>query len=267
MKNNWNTDVSYYQAVSEFSQQVKKWNKDSFGNIFQRKKGLLARIGGVQRALERWLLRSLYRLEAKLKRELEEVLMQEELFWLQKSKRDWVLFSDRNTAYFHQKTLTRWRRNRIDVVKAEDGRWLYDIDDIKKQATNFFFNLYTSEQELYQVCGNFPPIVEYRLTNLDAEIEEKEIRQAVFSMSPLKALGVDGLHAIFYQTQWHIVGESFCKVIKDVFRSQYIPAEIDRTLLVPIPKTEHPISFKMYRLISLCTVAYKTITKIITNRL
>ena len=61
--------------------------------------------------------------------------------------------------------------------------------------------------------------------------------------------------------------ESFCKVIKDVFRSQYILAEINRTLPVLIRKTKHLISFKMYRPITLCTVAYKTITKIITNRL
>lgn len=121
--------------------------------------------------------------------------------------------------------------------------------------------------ELYQVCGTFPPIDEYQMTNLANEIEEREIRRAIFSISPFKAPGVDGLHAIFYQTQWHIVGESFCKVIKDVFRSQYIPTKINRTLLVLFPKTENPTSFKMYRPISLCTVAYKTITKIIANRM
>ncbi|KAH9716124.1 reverse transcriptase domain-containing protein [Citrus sinensis] len=233
MENNWNTDVSYYQAASKFTELVQQWNKETFGNILHRKKRLLARIGG-------------------------------------KSKRDWVLFGDRNTAYFHQKTLTRRRYNRIDAVKAEDGRWLYDMEDIKQQATDFFSKLYTSEQgvyEPYHVCGNFPPIDEYRMTNLANEIEDGEIQQAIFSMSPLKVPGVDGLHAMFYQTQWHIVGESFCKVIKDVFRSQYIPAEINRILLVLIPKTENPISFKMYRPISLCTVAYKTITKIIVNRL
>ena len=103
MENNWNNDVSYYQAASKFSEQVQQWNKDTFGNILQSKKGLLARLGGVQRALERRPLRSLYHLEDNLKRKLEEVLMQEELLWLQKSKRDWVLFNDRNTAYFHQK--------------------------------------------------------------------------------------------------------------------------------------------------------------------
>ena len=79
--------------------------------------------------------------------------------------------------------------------------------------------------EPYQVCANFPPIDEYRMKNLANEIEEKEIRQAIFSMSPLKAPRVDGLHAIFYQTQWHIVGESFCKVINYAFRSQRIPVE------------------------------------------
>ena len=196
--------------------------------------------------------------------------MQEELFWLQKSKRDWVLFNDRNTAYFHQKNThqTSLQQNRCNQTK--DGRWLYDIEDIKQQATNFFSKLYTSEQEVYEsyhVCGNFLPIDKYRMTILDNEIKDREIQQAIFSMSPLKVPGVDGLHAMFYQTQWHIVGESFCKVIKDVFRSQYIPAEINRILLVLIPKTENPISFKMYRPISLCTVAYKTITKIIVNRL
>lgn len=105
MQVNWKNEVSYYQAVSEFTQQVQHWNKNSFGNIFQRKKVLLARIGGVQRALERRPLRSLHRLEAKLKRELEEVLMQEELLWVQKSRKDWVCFGDRNTAYFHKKKL------------------------------------------------------------------------------------------------------------------------------------------------------------------
>lgn len=75
MKTHWNNEMPYYRAVSEFIQHVQHWNKNSFGNIFQRKKILLARIGGVQRALERRSLCSLYRLEAKLKRELEEVLM------------------------------------------------------------------------------------------------------------------------------------------------------------------------------------------------
>ena len=59
MENNWNTDVSYYQAASKFTELVQQWNKETFGNILHRKKRLLARIGGVQRALEQRPLRSL----------------------------------------------------------------------------------------------------------------------------------------------------------------------------------------------------------------
>ncbi|KAH9659015.1 reverse transcriptase domain-containing protein [Citrus sinensis] len=43
--------------------------------------------------------------------------------------------------------------------------------------------------------------------------------------------------------------------------------EINRTLLVLIPKVDHPTSLKMFQPISLCTVLYKTMTKIIANRL
>ena len=62
---------------------------------------------------------------------------------------------------------------------------------LKNRLLIFSLNLYTSKQgvyEPYQVCGNFLSIDEYRLTNLDAEIKEKKIRQVVFNMSPLKAL-------------------------------------------------------------------------------
>ena len=86
-------------------------------------------------------------------------------------------------------------------------------------------------------------------------------------MSPLKAPGINGYPAGFYQTQWHIVGESFSAGIKEVFNSHSIPREVSKTLLVLIPKNERPTSFKMYRPISLYTVFYKIVTKIIVTRL
>lgn len=46
-----------------------------------------------------------------------------------------------------------------------------------------------------------------------------------------------------------------------------MPEIVNMTLLVLIPKINHPSSFKFYRLISLCTMTYKTVTKFIVNRL
>ena len=95
----------------------------------------------------------------------------------------------------------------------------------------------------------------------------EKIKIDVFSMKPLKTLSTNGLHAIFYQSQWNIVGPSFCKFIDDIFITGKVPQEINTTLLILIPKVEHPTSLKMFRPISLCTIAYKTVTKIIANRL
>ncbi|KAH9735402.1 putative ribonuclease H protein [Citrus sinensis] len=180
------------------------------------------------------------------------------------------MHGDRNTAFFHQKTLTRRRRNRIDAIQSDTGEWLYNVADIKAHAVQFFFDLYTNDQATftqYPITGYYPTIDNACVPSLNAPVFDDEIKHTIFSMKPLKAPSVDGLHAIFYQSQWNIVGPSFCLFIREIFSSGNIPSEINKTLVVLIPKTDHLISFRMYRPISLCTVTYKTVTKIIANRL
>lgn len=86
-------------------------------------------------------------------------------------------------------------------------------------------------------------------------------------MQPFKALRIDGLHAFFYRSQWHIVGASVCNLVKNVFNNTGVPHQINKTLIVLIPKNDQPSSLRMYRPISLCSMIYKTITKIASNRL
>lgn len=66
--------------VQDFTSKILQWNKVTFGNIFHRKRRLLARLGGIQQAIEVKLTRSLSRLERKLKNELKEVFTHEELY-------------------------------------------------------------------------------------------------------------------------------------------------------------------------------------------
>lgn len=85
------------------------------------------------------------------------------------------------------------------------------------------------------------------LFSLIRPIDDVEIRNILFSMKPLKALGIDGLHAIFYQSQWSIVGPSICRFVTEIFSSGTIPPNINKTLLVLIPKTDNPRNLSMYR--------------------
>ncbi|XP_016750407.1 uncharacterized protein [Gossypium hirsutum] len=50
---------------------------------------------------------------------------------------------------------------------------------------------------------------------LNTPVSDEEIKIALFDMTPLKALGSDGYHALFYQSQWENVGDS---VIVDRFK-------------------------------------------------
>ncbi|XP_021671097.2 uncharacterized protein LOC110657961 [Hevea brasiliensis] len=102
------------------------WNKTIFGNIFVRKRKLLNRLEGIQRAMERRCTASLLEIEQKVKKELEMVLWQEEVLWFQKSHKEWIQGGDRNTAYFHMKTVCRRRRNRVEMLKNGDGVWVED---------------------------------------------------------------------------------------------------------------------------------------------
>ena len=86
-------------------------------------------------------------------------------------------------------------------------------------------------------------------------------------MKPYKALGIDGLHAGFFQRFWLLVGESVKCEIKEVFRSQKVPEFLNQTIVALIPKQVGPETVSHYRPISLCNTIYKVISKIIVSRI
>ena len=52
MDNTWKNEAELSHNLNVFTEEVKKWNQSYFGNIFKIKRVLVARINGVQKALE-----------------------------------------------------------------------------------------------------------------------------------------------------------------------------------------------------------------------
>ena len=63
------------------------------------------------------------------------------------------------------------------------------------------------------------------------------------------------------------MGVSVCKIVKNVSQGGGILNELNKTLFVLIPKVDNSTCLKIYWAISLSTLAYKTITKVITSRI
>jgi hypothetical protein len=102
---------------------------------------------------------------------------------------------------------------------------------------------------------------------LQAPYSGEEVWKALDSIGDLKAPGVDGIPAIFYKRFWGLIGERVKMEVLKVLNGGEMPGGWNDTIIVLIPKTEKPERLKDLRPISLCTVLYKLISKVIANRL
>ena len=86
-------------------------------------------------------------------------------------------------------------------------------------------------------------------------------------MGPTKALGPDGINALFYQKFWHIVGNNVVNAVLEFLNNGVMLPNLNHTNIVLIPKVKNPEKIFEYRPINLCNVVYKIISKVLANRL
>lgn len=122
----WNRIMDTPEALHELTLDVRRWNKEVFGNLEFRKNKLLARIEGIRVALDNGAENRILQLHDFLQEELARQLQQEEIHWFQKSWAKWIECGDHNTSFFHTTTVIRRRRKRIAALKNDAGEWIED---------------------------------------------------------------------------------------------------------------------------------------------
>ena len=90
----------------------------------------------------------------------------------------------------------------------------------------------------------FPPDLERLITPIISESENteltripttQEIKESIFEMNGKKALGLDGLHALFYKRYRNIVGNAVIEAIQSFYRTSKLLKEINNSFIVRIP--------------------------------
>ncbi|KAF7829553.1 ribonuclease H [Senna tora] len=161
VRNSWQGD--WYWSLNCFQDKVKIWNREVFGNIFRKKDQLLRRLQGIHNKLCLGPSIFLSNLQEELWVEYENVLMQEEILWMQKSREQWIVNGDCNTRFFHTSTMIRRRRNKIEALKDDQGEWIYNAESLKNMAVQFYGNLYGNDvmnRRAYDLAGFFPALCE-----------------------------------------------------------------------------------------------------------
>ncbi|XP_061364604.1 uncharacterized protein LOC133308038 [Gastrolobium bilobum] len=202
MKNNWIPSDSLLDNLNSLVPMLKEWNKKVFGFTELRKNRIIARIEGIQRRIKSGNCLQLEKLEAVLNKELSEILDQEEHIWFQKSRGEWIREGDRNTKYYHTSTIIRRKRNKILKLQDDKGNWVIEEENLINLARDFFLKLFREDSKdacWFQTNNSWPSLKMDHIDMLETELTLEEVKKAFFQMPPLKAPGVDGFPAIFYQ--------------------------------------------------------------------
>ena len=79
-----------------------------------------------------------------LRKEINEVLIREEIMWKQRSRVEWLKNGDRNTKFFHAAASQRRRKNKIEGLMDFEGVWHKEEGETKDIILDYFkaiFNL------------------------------------------------------------------------------------------------------------------------------
>lgn len=206
--------------------------------------------------------------EQVLKYRLEKLEDQKELYWKQRAHVLWLEKGDRNSNFFHKYASERRRRNKVKKLVTDTGDVV--TGEVEKRALvfNYYQSLFQSHAgaQMEELLQHVKVTAEMNQM-LCREVNDEEVKATLDGIGDLKAPGVDGMPALFYKQYWHIVGADITREVKNFLRGGAMPNVWNDTAVVLIPKVQNPERLKDLRPISLCTVVYKIISKILSNRL
>ncbi|VFQ60086.1 unnamed protein product [Cuscuta campestris] len=190
-------------------------------------------------------------------------------FWKQKAHLKWMELGDQNSSFFHSYVKGRRASLKIRSVSTVGGKKLFQEEDIKNEAMEYFKNVFSSitlvdDQEILR---HIPTLITTENNNSMTLIPEKEeIKKVVWELNPNAVSGPDGYNGVFFRTCWSIIKEDVVKASQEFFMGLPIPKSFGSTFITLIPKKDCK-SFSDFRPISLSTFMSKINSRILTSRI
>ncbi|KAL5747974.1 hypothetical protein ACOSQ2_025271 [Xanthoceras sorbifolium] len=100
-----------------------------------------------------------------VEKELDDLLLQEEIYWRQRSRVSWLKFGDRNSKFFHAKASARRKVNEILGLSDERGCWHSDPGSVHRIVYEYFLSIFSSSAPSPETLRRVTQVVEPRVSS------------------------------------------------------------------------------------------------------
>ncbi|KAL2652196.1 hypothetical protein R1flu_020324 [Riccia fluitans] len=192
-----------------------------------------------------------------------------------RSKAVWVEKGEACTKYFFATLKAKQAVTRLTVLRDAENREVTDAETILNIVHKYYTDLYTQpavsaeeRQEQEEVLG----LLEQRVTTEDnhglLEVPGADKLHEVVKKLPLdKSPGEDGLPAEVLREMWPEVGSYCLEFIQEVWRNKRLGNFNTGAVIKLLPKNDKKEDIRNWRPISLLTLAYKIVGRILARRL
>uniref|UniRef100_A0A803PS58 Reverse transcriptase domain-containing protein n=1 Tax=Cannabis sativa TaxID=3483 RepID=A0A803PS58_CANSA len=255
--------------LHDCASNLQKWHVDKYGNMKRKITDAQSKVEALNNSSHRSAesMNTLKTTEAFL----DELLEQEEIYWQQRSRVDWLNAGDRNTKFFHAKASARKSNNTIKFLQLDNGTRVSAKHEMTAAIHDYFAEIFTAsslDEDAVAITLNVIPTTITSEMNADLlkPFEASEVEVALHSMAPDTSPGIDGMSPMFYQHNWDVVGNLVTTAVLSVLNDGADPTSFNKTLITLIPKIKKPQRMQDFRPISLCNVISKLVTKVLVNR-
>lgn len=79
------------------------------------------------------------------KKNLEELMLSEEIYWQQRAKSFWLQDGDSNSKYFHAYATSRRKQNQVGYLKDENGEVINKHEEMCDLVKRYFSRIFGGE--------------------------------------------------------------------------------------------------------------------------
>ena len=127
--------------LKNVKREVKIWNKNCFGNIFENKSAIKEDIQKTQDKIQKEGYTPDLLIEENEKlAQYHDIITKEEIYWRQRSRLLWLSEGDKNTKFFHLSTLKHRAKTHISHLKKGDLKIAEDKDIMEEMVTFFLYS-------------------------------------------------------------------------------------------------------------------------------